>query len=308
MDRLEGLVDLLLEGFAGDVGADGDVGVADPGIQSALIQVPGHFDALMPGHVVLEGVELLGAIGGRGEEDDAVVPPISESDPAPALLVHDGLELLLGDVGCRVGGAPVAEDDGGRLAHFGQTGEVVLGVHLEADEQALESDAFLDVELAHHDHAACLHHQGGDFGHGQHAEALRGKVLVDALEGSALACTGSSGDGDLVDGVFSHVADGVVLDVVLQVDLVEGVFEILDSYLLVLEGGLQQGAQLVLLATLLVEVVESDGQSAQQDQLGGVLRDLLNNDSHQIPIISSLYSLLISSGVEQQSHILPIIQ
>jgi hypothetical protein len=286
VDRLKGLLDLLLEGFSGDVGADGDVGVADPGIQGALIQVPGHFDALVSGHVVLQGVELLSAVGSRGEEDDAVVSPVSESDPAPALLIHDGLELLLGDVGGRVGSAPVAEDDGGRLAHFCQAGEVVLGVHLEADEKALETDAFLDVELAHHDHAAGLHHQGRDFWHGQHAEPLGGEVFVDPVQGSTLACAWPSGDGDLVDGVFRHVADGVVLHVVLEVDLVEGVLEILDADLFVLEGGLQEGAQLILLATLLVEAVESGGQSAKQDQLGGVLRDLLNNDSHQIPIIS----------------------
>ena len=110
--NLYGLSDLLVEGLSFDVGANGQVRMADPDVKSALIQVLSDLQALVTGYVVFQCVKLLCAVGSRGEEDDAVVSPISERGPAPSFLVHDGLELLLGDIGSRVGGSSVAEDDG----------------------------------------------------------------------------------------------------------------------------------------------------------------------------------------------------
>lgn len=86
---------------------------------------------------------------------------------------------------------------------------------------------------------------------------------MNPMERGALTTTGSTRDRNLVDGVFSHVADRVMLNVILEVDLIEGVLEFLDAYLLVGDGSLQQCPQFILLPALLVEVVESDSQSAQ---------------------------------------------
>ena len=278
--NLYGLSDLLVEGLSFDVGANGQVRMADPDVKSALIQVLSDLQALVTGYVVFQCVKLLCAVGSRGEEDDAVVSPISERGPAPSFLVHDGLELLLGDIGSRVGGSSVAEDDGWRLAHLCQPGEIILSVHLESDQQALEPDPLLDVELAHHDHAARLHHQSGDFRDRKDSESLGGEILVDGSQRGALAATWSTGDDDFVDGMLSRVPNGVLFNIVLEIDLVERVLELLDSHLLGLQCGLEQGLELLLLLPLLVQMVESGEDSAQQHDLGLVLCDLLNNVSH----------------------------
>jgi hypothetical protein len=87
--------------------------------------------------------------------------------------------------------------------------------------------------------------------------------LVDACEGGAFSSAGATGDGDLVDGMFCDVSDGVVFDVLLEVDLIECVFKVLDTDLLVLECGLEEGLEFVLLFALALEVIEGGSETAQ---------------------------------------------
>jgi hypothetical protein len=136
--------------------------MANPYVQGPLIQISSNIDAFVTSHIVFQGVELLSSIGSGGEEDNSIVPSVPKGGPAPSFFVHDGLELLLGDVGSRIGCSPIAEHNSWGLAHFGKTSEIVLSIHLEADQQTLEADPLLDVELAHHDHPSRLHYKSGD--------------------------------------------------------------------------------------------------------------------------------------------------
>lgn len=86
---------------------------------------------------------------------------------------------------------------------------------------------------------------------------------MDSREGGALASAGAAGDGDLVDGMFCDVSDGVVFDIFLEVDLIECVFEVLYADLFVLECGLEEGLQFVLLFALALQVVEGGSETAQ---------------------------------------------
>ena len=94
MHCAQSLVDLLVETLTWNVRADSDMRVTNPGVESTLVQVASYLNALVTCLVVLQSVERFSTVGGRAEEDDAIIPAIAKSDPTPALLVHDGLEFL----------------------------------------------------------------------------------------------------------------------------------------------------------------------------------------------------------------------
>lgn len=104
---------------------------------------------------------------------------------------------------------------------------------------------------------------------------------MDGFEGGALTATWSTRNHDFVDRMLSRVSNGVVLNIVLEVDLIQRVLKLLDSHLFGLQCGLQQGSELLLLLSLLVEMVECCHDSAQQYDLSLVFCDLLNNVSHR---------------------------
>jgi hypothetical protein len=166
--------------------------VSDPRIERPLIQRPRLRRSLMPGSVVGEGVILLGAIGRSVHEDDAVVSLVPESGPRPPLLVEHGLVGLLGHVGGAVGDSAVAEDEAGTLAHLGHAGDIVLEVDLELDDVRLELDDVARVVLPEVTQPSRHSHDGRHLRHRQHPETTLGEVLLDRLEGSALARTGTT--------------------------------------------------------------------------------------------------------------------
>lgn len=109
MDRFKCFLDFLIKGLPWNVGAYCNVGMAYPGIEGALIEVACHLKTFMASIVVLQSIEVLSSVGCRGQEDDSVIPAITESHPAPSLFVHNGLELLLRDISSRVCSSSIAK-------------------------------------------------------------------------------------------------------------------------------------------------------------------------------------------------------
>ena len=113
INSVDGVAELLVKSLSSDVGTDGDVGMASPGIEGLLVQSSSQLNPFASGNVVLQRVERLSSVSRRDQMDDPIVSLISERGPGPPLLVHDRLELLLGDVGLRVGRASVTQNDAG---------------------------------------------------------------------------------------------------------------------------------------------------------------------------------------------------
>lgn len=225
-------VDLLFERFARDVRANGDVGVSSPGLESFLVQISGNIDTFVPGYVVFKSVEALSSVSSWGKENNSIVSSISEGDPTPAFLVHDGLKFLFGNVSCRVNCSSITENNRRWFTHFSKTSEVIFNVHLETNEETLELDSFLDVEFGHEDHASCLHNQSGDFRDHEDSESFFGEVIMDLPERGAFACTWATSDSNFVDGVFSIIPERKVFDVFFKINLIEWVLKLFDAWLL----------------------------------------------------------------------------
>lgn len=77
VNDFDGFSDLLVEGFSFDVGANGQMRMADPDVQGSLVQILSDFESLVTGYIVLQCVKLFSAVSSRGEEDDTVIPPVS---------------------------------------------------------------------------------------------------------------------------------------------------------------------------------------------------------------------------------------
>lgn len=78
---------------------------------------------------------------------------------------------------------------------------------------------------------------------------------MDFFEGSGLAGTRPTCNGYFVDRMFSLVAEGEVLNVLLQIDLVEGILKLLDARLLRLDGLEENVLEFLFLLMLLVNQI-----------------------------------------------------
>jgi hypothetical protein len=175
------------------------IGVAHIGQFSGIVDLPGVFEPLVAGHVVLQSVEILGPVGRRVHEDDCIVVGIPQVAARPPLQVQHALVNLLRDVRAGVNDAPIADDDSGHPVHPGNVHEVPLGLDLVLDEPALEVDHVLDLEVLHHDHDAGMDQLGRQLGHDDHPESLALQVLAKVVHRGRLACAGAAGDADFVD-------------------------------------------------------------------------------------------------------------
>ena len=281
LNSYHGSLDLLLKRLAFNVGANSQMGVTSPRINSLLVKRTSKVKSFTSGSVVLKSIEFLCSVSSRIKEDDSVISSVSQSDPAPAFLVHNGLELLLGDVSGGIDCSSIAEHDRGRFAHFCQSCEVIFRVHLEPDQQTLELDSFLDVELGHENHATRMNDHSGNLGHHEYSESFFGEIVVNFSEGCALAGTGSSSNCDFVDRMFSVISEWGLFDVIFEVDLVESIFEFLHSRIFRLNRSQEEVLQLFLFLVLLVKQVSRTGDGCQKERLNFIAGDLLNNITHR---------------------------
>lgn len=73
----DGFSDLLFKGFSFDVGANGQMRMADPNIQGSLVQILSNFKSLVTGYIVLQCVKLFSTVGSRSEENNTIIPSVS---------------------------------------------------------------------------------------------------------------------------------------------------------------------------------------------------------------------------------------
>ena len=146
--------------------------------------------------VVLERIELLGALRRRHEMEHRVVP-VAQGDLRRAEIAQNALKLLLGHVGLVAHVAAVADDEDLVVRHRARRLlEDLLAEDLRGDVALL----VIQIRAAGPWGDAAVDQRGRDLRHKEHRVAEVGKDLLNAAERAGFARAGPAGDDDFGDG------------------------------------------------------------------------------------------------------------